>query len=152
LDRTLRPNDRRGKEVRIVEYPGPGRLERGARARGSGEGRSAAEADKGLKGGGHVRTGTGHCLGEPNNPDLHQFCTRVVHKAWTLPNRLAESSTSPCACVGHYLIALEILNKDDFILSFIVEKFVGGVPRHQDSKSTCPDAAFLPHRHVSDRV
>jgi hypothetical protein len=38
---------RRGKEVRRVEHPGPGRLERGARARGSGEGRSAAEAGVG---------------------------------------------------------------------------------------------------------
>jgi hypothetical protein len=28
LDGTLRPDDRRGKEVRRVEYPGPGRLER----------------------------------------------------------------------------------------------------------------------------
>jgi dihydrofolate reductase len=37
LDGTLRPDDRRGKEVRRVEHPGPGRLERGARARGSGE-------------------------------------------------------------------------------------------------------------------
>ena len=44
LDGTLRPDDRRGKEVRRVEHPGPGRLERGARARGSGEGRSAVEA------------------------------------------------------------------------------------------------------------
>jgi dihydrofolate reductase len=29
LDGTLRPDDRRGKEVRRVEHPGPGRLERG---------------------------------------------------------------------------------------------------------------------------
>ena len=47
LDGTLRPDDRRGKEVRRVEHPGPGRLERGARARGSGEGRSAAQAGVG---------------------------------------------------------------------------------------------------------
>src|ERR687897_790951 len=33
LDGTLRPDDRRGKEVRRVEHPGPGRLERGARGR-----------------------------------------------------------------------------------------------------------------------
>src|ERR1700674_4162438 len=46
-DGTLRPDDRRGKEVRRVEHPGPGRLERGARARGSGEGRSAAQAGVG---------------------------------------------------------------------------------------------------------
>ena len=39
LDGTLRPDDRRGKEVRRVEHAGPGRLERGARARGSGGGR-----------------------------------------------------------------------------------------------------------------
>src|SRR6266850_3339686 len=32
------------KEVRRVQHPGPGRLERGARARGSGEGHSAAQA------------------------------------------------------------------------------------------------------------
>src|SRR6266480_3393514 len=38
------PDDRRGKEVRRVEHPGAGRLERGARARGSGEGRSEAQA------------------------------------------------------------------------------------------------------------
>src|SRR5215831_3865128 len=31
----------RGKKVRRVEHPGPGRLERGARARGSRESRSA---------------------------------------------------------------------------------------------------------------
>ena len=37
----LRPDDRRGKEVRRVEHPGPGRLERGARARRSREGRSS---------------------------------------------------------------------------------------------------------------
>ena len=37
LDGTLRPDDRRGKEVRRVEHPGPSRLERGARARGSGK-------------------------------------------------------------------------------------------------------------------
>ena len=36
LDGALRPDDRRGKEVRRVEHPGPGRLERGTRARGSG--------------------------------------------------------------------------------------------------------------------
>src|SRR5215216_1852111 len=42
------PDDRRGQEVRRVEHPGSGRLERGARARGpSGEGRSAAEAGVG---------------------------------------------------------------------------------------------------------
>src|SRR6266853_865714 len=35
------------KEVRRVEHPGPGRLERGACARRSGEGRSAAEAGVG---------------------------------------------------------------------------------------------------------
>ena len=35
MDGTLRPDDRRGKEVRRVEHPGPGRLERGARTRGS---------------------------------------------------------------------------------------------------------------------
>jgi hypothetical protein len=29
LDGTLRPDDRRGEEVRRVEHPGPGRLERG---------------------------------------------------------------------------------------------------------------------------
>ena len=44
---TLRPDDRRGQEVRCVEHPGPGRLERGARARGSGAGRSAAQAGVG---------------------------------------------------------------------------------------------------------
>src|SRR6266576_3659878 len=37
MDGTLRPDDRRGKEVRRVEHPEPGRLERGARARGSGK-------------------------------------------------------------------------------------------------------------------
>jgi dihydrofolate reductase len=47
LDGTLRPDDRRGKKVRRVEHPGPGRLERGARARGSGQGRSAAQAESG---------------------------------------------------------------------------------------------------------
>src|SRR5262249_32348785 len=47
-------DDRRGEEVRRVEHLGPGRLERGARARGSGEGRSAAQArvGKGLFTGG----------------------------------------------------------------------------------------------------
>jgi hypothetical protein len=35
------------KKVRRVEHPGPGRLERGARARGSREGRSAAQAGVG---------------------------------------------------------------------------------------------------------
>jgi len=35
------------KEVRRVEHPGPGRLERGARALGSGEGCSAAQAGVG---------------------------------------------------------------------------------------------------------
>src|SRR5690242_6489972 len=44
---SLRPDDRRSKEVRRVEHPGPGRLERGARARGSREGRSAAQAGVG---------------------------------------------------------------------------------------------------------
>ena len=39
LGGTLRPDDRRGEEVRRVEHPGPGRLERGAPARGSGAGR-----------------------------------------------------------------------------------------------------------------
>src|SRR5579864_77245 len=34
---------RRGKEVRRVEHPGPRRLERGARARGSRDCRSAAQ-------------------------------------------------------------------------------------------------------------
>jgi len=34
LDGTLRPDDRRGKEIRRVEHPGPGRLERGVRAWG----------------------------------------------------------------------------------------------------------------------
>ena len=38
---------RRGKEVRRVEHPGPGRLERGARARRAGERRSAAQAGVG---------------------------------------------------------------------------------------------------------
>ena len=42
-----RTGDRRGKEVRRVEHLEPGRLERGARARGSGEGRSAAQAGVG---------------------------------------------------------------------------------------------------------
>ena len=37
MDGTLRPDDRRGKEVRRVEHPGPGRLERGTRARRSGK-------------------------------------------------------------------------------------------------------------------
>ena len=37
LDGTLRPDDRRGEEVRRVEHPGPGRLERGTRARGFGK-------------------------------------------------------------------------------------------------------------------
>src|SRR5215813_6426175 len=44
LDGTLRPGDRRGKEVRRVEHPGPGRLERGARTRESEGGRLAAQA------------------------------------------------------------------------------------------------------------
>src|SRR5262249_53437143 len=35
------------EEVRRVEHPGPGRLERGAGARGPGEGRSAAQAGVG---------------------------------------------------------------------------------------------------------
>src|SRR5688500_13241307 len=43
----FRPDDRRGKEVRRVEHLGPGRLERGARARGSGAGRRAAQAGAG---------------------------------------------------------------------------------------------------------
>src|SRR5262249_62398555 len=47
LDGTVRPDDRRGEEVRRVEHPGPGRLERGAGARGPGEGRSAAQAGVG---------------------------------------------------------------------------------------------------------
>src|SRR5262244_343131 len=47
MDGTLRPDDQRGKEVRRVEHPGAGRLERGARARGSGQGRSAAQAGPG---------------------------------------------------------------------------------------------------------
>src|SRR5580765_3190753 len=47
MDGTLRPYDRRGEEVRRVEHPGTGRLERGARARESGEGRSAAQAESG---------------------------------------------------------------------------------------------------------
>jgi len=47
LDGTLPSHNRRGKEVRRVEHPGPGRLERGAPARGSGNGRSAAEASFG---------------------------------------------------------------------------------------------------------
>ena len=34
LDGAFRPDDRRGKEARRVEHSGPGRLERGARARG----------------------------------------------------------------------------------------------------------------------
>src|ERR1700722_17710934 len=44
LDGTLRPDDRLGKEVRCLEHPRSGRLERGTRARGSGKGRSAARA------------------------------------------------------------------------------------------------------------
>src|ERR1700722_4649603 len=47
MDGTFRSDDRRGKEVRRVEHLGPGRLERGARARGFGEGRSAAQAGVG---------------------------------------------------------------------------------------------------------
>jgi len=47
LDGTLRPDDRRGKEVRRVEHSGPGRLERGARAQGSRDGRSAAQRGSG---------------------------------------------------------------------------------------------------------
>src|SRR5262249_23261261 len=47
LDGTLCADDRRGKEVRRVEHPGPSRLERGARARGSGEGRSGAQRESG---------------------------------------------------------------------------------------------------------
>src|SRR5262245_52803498 len=47
LDGTLCPHDRFGKEVRRVQHPGPGRLERRARARGSGEGCSAVEAGVG---------------------------------------------------------------------------------------------------------
>src|SRR5262245_49859035 len=47
MDGTLRPDDRRGKEVRRVEHRGAGRLERGARARGSGERRPAAQAGAG---------------------------------------------------------------------------------------------------------
>jgi len=47
LDGTLRADDRRGKEVRRVEHAGTSRLERGARARGSGEGRSAAQREPG---------------------------------------------------------------------------------------------------------
>ena len=49
LDGTLRPDDRRGEEVRCVEHPGPSRLERGTRARGSGAGRSAAQAGVGKR-------------------------------------------------------------------------------------------------------
>src|SRR6266568_3282817 len=47
MDGALRSDDRRGKEVRRVAQHGPGRLERGTRARGSGEGRSAAQAGVG---------------------------------------------------------------------------------------------------------
>src|SRR6476620_4959079 len=43
MDGALRPDQRRGEEVRRGEHPGPGRLERGARARGSGECRSEAQ-------------------------------------------------------------------------------------------------------------
>jgi len=37
LDGTVRPNDRRGKEACRFEHLGPGRLERGARARDLGK-------------------------------------------------------------------------------------------------------------------
>ena len=54
LDGTLRPDDRRGKEVRRVEHLGPSRLERGARARGSGDAvqQLKRESGKGLLVGG----------------------------------------------------------------------------------------------------
>jgi hypothetical protein len=50
LDGTLRPGDRRGKEVRRVEHLGPGRLERGARARDLGKAvqQLKRESSKGL--------------------------------------------------------------------------------------------------------
>src|SRR5574341_2228201 len=38
LDGALRPDDRRGEEVRRLAQPGPGGVERGARERGPGEG------------------------------------------------------------------------------------------------------------------
>src|SRR5882762_4673697 len=60
MDGTLRPDDQRGKEVRRVEHPGAGRLERGTRARGSGEGRSATQARVGQ---GTVREPAGVRLG-----------------------------------------------------------------------------------------
>src|SRR5262249_36916901 len=47
LDGTVRPDDRRGEEARRVEHLGPGRLERGAGARGPGEGRAATQAGVG---------------------------------------------------------------------------------------------------------
>ncbi|MGF6873634.1 hypothetical protein OKW35_003106 [Paraburkholderia sp. MM5477-R1] len=43
----LRPDDRRGKEVRRVKHPGAGRLERRTRARGSGQGSPATQAGVG---------------------------------------------------------------------------------------------------------
>src|SRR3954469_3411924 len=47
LDGTLCPHDRRSEEVRRVEHAEPGRLERGARARGPREGRSATQGGAG---------------------------------------------------------------------------------------------------------
>lgn len=44
LDGAFRPNDRRGEEVRRFQHPEPGRLECGARAWGSRQGSSEAEA------------------------------------------------------------------------------------------------------------
>src|ERR1051326_6937652 len=47
LDEALRPDDRCGKEVCRLEHVESGGLERGACARGPGEGRSAAQAPAG---------------------------------------------------------------------------------------------------------
>jgi dihydrofolate reductase len=54
LDGTLRTDDRRSKEVRRVEHPGPGRLEREVRARGSRKAvqQPKREPGKGLLAGG----------------------------------------------------------------------------------------------------
>ena len=52
LDGTLRPEDRRGTEVRGVEHPGPGRLERGACAGDLGKAVQQLKRESGESGGG----------------------------------------------------------------------------------------------------
>jgi hypothetical protein len=61
LDGTLRPDDRRGKEVRRFEHPGPDRLERGTRARGA---RSAVQ---------QLKQESGKALAELGLIDEHEF-------------------------------------------------------------------------------